>query len=199
MLCGLLGCCPVPCKAGRAHQLQQQQTSTPLRLPLPAPLPVFYFIVLLVALSSGVAPLKVAVEQLLGSALGIGLGLAGACCASLLGRAAWRVRHAGWMCGGAQGPVTQPAMAFHSQTTLCLVAGTCLDALQLVRALLHHSSPTAVPAAIYLIFAINGSSYQDTALKGVLMVLLSGAWGLSQWLPLKRALRIVPPQPSQAS
>ena len=134
---------PLPCvtQGGASTPAAASASFPPSCLPLPGPLPVFYFIVLLVALSSGVAPLKVAVEQLLGSALGIGLGLAGACCASLLGRAAWRVRHAGWMCSGAQGPVTQPAMAFYSQTTFCLVAGTCLDAPQLVRALLSHSYP----------------------------------------------------------
>jgi hypothetical protein len=64
---------------------------------------VFYFLVLLVALSSGVAPVQVAAEQLAGSTLGTGLGL----------------------------------------------------------------------SVIYIIYAINGCSYHDTALKGVLMALLS--------------------------
>jgi len=38
---------------------------------------VFYYIALLVALSSGMAPLKVAVEQLAGSTMGVALGLSG--------------------------------------------------------------------------------------------------------------------------
>jgi len=53
-------------------------------------------------------------------------------------------------------------------------AGMCLAHQNRLRT----SSP--LPSVIYLIYAINGSSYHDTALKGVLMALLSGEQGV--WL-----------------
>lgn len=75
---------------------------------------VFYFIVLLVALSSGIAPLQVAAEQLVGSALGVGVGLAGeGRCGLLLRASAARGVHG----GSRQRRAPQPASAVGLPTT----------------------------------------------------------------------------------
>lgn len=118
---------------------------------------VFYFIVLLVALSSGIAPLQVAAEQLVGSALGVGLGLAGEGPCGLLLRAAWHVQH-----------VACSEQSAKTCTAACLSSGP------------PNNPSLSLFAVIYLIFAINGCSYHDTALKGVLMALLSGVRGTSR-------------------